>query len=162
MRIKKQIKEIKDQSNMACELTAKYTKRENDKVGSALVTKSSEVANYLRAIWDTDTLGYREEFVVLILNRGNKVIAWSKVGVGGVAGVICDPKVIFSMALISGGSAIILAHNHPSGILKPSTADKQMTEKMVQAGKVLDIQVLDHIILTENGYLSFQDEYLMN
>jgi len=99
-----------------------------------------------------------EEFWVLLLNRSNKVIGKQNVSKGGVAGTVADSKIIFKMAVEHLSSAIILCHNHPSGNLKPSDADISLTKKMVEAGKLLEIPVLDHLIVTESGYYSFADE----
>jgi len=99
-----------------------------------------------------------EEFWVLILSRSNKVLKSERISIGGVSGTVADVKIIFKRAIEALASAIILAHNHPSGNLRPSQADKQLTKKMVQAGKYLDVQVLDHLIVTDSGYYSFADE----
>ena len=102
-----------------------------------------------------------EEFWVLILNQANKVIHKSKVSSGAVAATVADSKLIFKPVLEKLGSSIILCHNHPSGNLKPSAADIQLTKKNVEAGKLLDIRVLDHIIVANNKYYSFADEGMM-
>lgn len=90
----------------------------------------------------------------MLLNRMNKVLGIFLVSVGGFAVTICDPKVVFQAALKANASSIILAHNHPSGNLKPSDADLKLTEKLKKGGLLLDIAVLDHLILTEEAYLS--------
>ena len=102
-------------------------------------------------------MDYREEFLVLCLNRANKVLGFSKIGQGGISGTVADPKVIFQVALKANASSIILAHNHPSGNCKPSTNDVELTKKIQSAGKFLDLTVLDHIILSSDSYLSFAD-----
>lgn len=99
-----------------------------------------------------------EEFWILTLARNNKVIKPYRVSEGGVSGTVADPKRIFKAALENNASAIILSHNHPSGNLRPSKADETLTQKIVNAGKHLDIQVLDHIIVAGDGYFSFADE----
>jgi len=99
-----------------------------------------------------------EEFWVLYLNRGNKIMHKEQISRGGMSGTIADAKVIFKKALECHAAAIILAHNHPSGNLKPSDADLQLTKNIQQAGKVMEINVLDHLILSEQGYYSFADE----
>lgn len=99
-----------------------------------------------------------EEFWVIFLNRANQVIGKQNVSKGGVSGTVVDPKVIFKLAVQFPASAIILAHNHPSGNLKPSQADHQITRKLKEAGKSLDIPVLDHLIIGERDYFSFVDE----
>ena len=102
-----------------------------------------------------------EEFWVLFLNRSNKVVSKERISVGGVAGTVADVKIILKRALEVLASGIILCHNHPSGNLRPSKADIQLTKKMTQAAKFLEISVLDHLIVTDEGYLSFADEGMM-
>lgn len=102
-----------------------------------------------------------EEFWVVILNQGNKVIHKSRVSSGGVAATIADLKLIFKPFLEKLGSSIILCHNHPSGNLTPSAAEIQLTKKNVEAGKLFDIRVLDHIIIANDKYYSFADEGMM-
>lgn len=99
-----------------------------------------------------------EEFWVIMLNRANMVIRKVKISGGGVAGTVADPKVIFKAALDQLASAIILVHNHPSGNLTPSQADRELTKKLKEAGQLLEIPVLDHIIFTDHQYVSFADE----
>ncbi|ETZ19873.1 hypothetical protein N824_06600 [Pedobacter sp. V48] len=102
-----------------------------------------------------------EEFWILILNTANRVIGKQIISKGGLAGTVADPKIIFKTALEHNAAFIILAHNHPSGNLKPSTQDLQLTKKLVEGGKMLDLQVLDHLILTDKGYYSFGDQGLI-
>jgi DNA repair protein RadC len=102
-----------------------------------------------------------EEFWVLYLNNANKVIAKNQLSKGGMTGTVVDVRIIFKSALESGAVGIVLCHNHPSGNLKPSEADKEITKKVKTAGKSLDIIVLDHIIVTQNGYYSFADEGIL-
>jgi DNA repair protein RadC len=99
-----------------------------------------------------------EEFWVLYLNNANKVIHKAQLSKGGITGTIVDVRLIFKLALEHNATSIILSHNHPSGKLVASDADKEITKKLTFAGEQLDIKVLDHIIITEKGYLSFQDE----
>jgi len=97
--------------------------------------------------WNDDLLELQEEFKILLLNRFNKVIGIFAVSLGGIAGTVADPKLIFGCSLKAAASGIILAHNHPSGSLQPSQADMDLTKKLRDGGKLLDIQVLDHIIV---------------
>ncbi|MDI9258046.1 RadC family protein [Flavobacterium sedimenticola] len=99
-----------------------------------------------------------EEFWVLYLNNSNKVIYKAQLSKGGITGTVVDIRLLFKTALEKGATSIILAHNHPSGKLMASDADKDITKKLKFAGDQLDIKVLDHVIITENGYWSFQDE----
>jgi DNA repair protein RadC len=99
-----------------------------------------------------------EEFWVLFLNNSNKVISKSQLSKGGISGTIVDVRLVFKLALEAGATALILCHNHPSGALHPSDADKQITKKLKLAGDSLDVKVLDHLIITETKYYSFADE----
>jgi DNA repair protein RadC len=99
-----------------------------------------------------------EEFWVLFLNNSNKVIYKSQISKGGITGTVVDVRMVFKMALEQNAVAIILSHNHPSGKLEASDADKILTKQLKLAGQQLTISVLDHIIITEKGYLSFRDE----
>lgn len=103
-----------------------------------------------------------EEFFVIYLNRANCILGCEQISKGGVSGTIADGKVIFSHALKRKSSAMILAHNHPSGQLKPSESDRKLTKNLVEFGKFIDIQILDHLIVANNNYLSFADEGLMS
>ena len=102
-----------------------------------------------------------EEFHVIYLNRANNVIHTESVSKGGISGTVADGKIIFRNALSHSASALILAHNHPSGQLKPSLADKNLTKSMTEFGKMIDLQILDHLIVTNDNYFSFADEGLM-
>src|SRR5690606_18084240 len=107
------------------------------------VTCSTDSYNVLKESWDTGKIEFVEQFKVLLLNRANRVLGLYEVSTGGVAGTVADPKLIFAAALKACASGIILCHNHPSGNLKPSAADLQLTKKMKQGGELLDIPVLD-------------------
>lgn len=102
-----------------------------------------------------------EEFWILLLNRANRILSREQISLGGVAGTVVDAKIIFRKALQGQASSIILIHNHPSGNLRPSQADVEITRKLKTAGKAIDIPVLDHLIISERGYYSFADEGLM-
>lgn len=99
-----------------------------------------------------------EEFWVLLLNRANRVIRKKRISEGGVSGTVADPKIIFKLALEDLASGIIVVHNHPSGNLTPSQTDINLTKKLSEAGKVLEIQLLDHLIIAGQKYYSFADE----
>ena len=125
------------------------------------VSGSKDVYNFFFHNWDNTRIEMIEQFKIMLLNRANKILGIFTVSTGGVAGTVADPKVIFATALKGNASSIILAHNHPSGNLKPSEADRQLTNKLAQAGKLLDISVLDHLIITAEEYFSFADEGLI-
>ncbi|WP_316757398.1 JAB domain-containing protein [Pedobacter aquatilis] len=125
------------------------------------VTSSIEAYSILRQGWDEDRMELLEEFKVLLLNRPNRVLGVMLVASGGLAGVMVDPKLVFSVALKCGAHGMILAHNHPSGELMPSSADISLTTKLKAGGKLLGIEVFDHLILSPDGYYSFGDEGMM-
>ena len=102
-----------------------------------------------------------EEFWVLFLTNSNKVLRKEQVSKGGFTGTLVDVRIVMKLAIEIGAVAMVLAHNHPSGTLKPSKADKQLTSKLDIAAKSLDIKILDHIIVTEKAYFSFADEGLL-
>jgi len=102
-----------------------------------------------------------EAFKVIYLNQRNSVLSVKTLSEGGIAGTVVDPRLIYKEALNQTAVAIILAHNHPSGNLKPSKQDIAITEKMKSAGLMLDIKVLDHLIISEHGYYSFADEGML-
>jgi DNA repair protein RadC len=121
------------------------------------ISSSRDAYTILKGLWNTDTIEMREEFKVLLLNRAHKVLGIYNISTGGVAGTVVDPKLVFIAALRGLASSIILAHNHPSGNLQASEQDINLTRKLVQAGKTLEIQVSDHIIITADSYYSFAD-----
>ncbi|MBQ2907972.1 MAG: DNA repair protein RadC [Bacteroidales bacterium] len=102
-----------------------------------------------------------EQFWIMLLNNANKVIKLVKIGVGGMTGTTADPKKIFKCALENNAASIMLCHNHPSGNIFPSNADKQITNNLVKAGQFLEIKILDHIIIGNDNYFSFADEGLL-
>ena len=122
------------------------------------VTSSKDAFNCLRG--ELEDLGH-EEFYILLLNRANDVIAKKQISKGGISGTVADGKVIFGHAIEKKSSAIILAHNHPSGRLKPSEMDIRLTKELVSFGKMIQLQILDHLIFSDNNYFSFADEGLM-
>src|SRR5690606_22036141 len=125
------------------------------------ITSSKEAYEILLENWDEDQLEFVEQFKVLLLNRASKVLGIYEVSTGGVSSTVADPKLIFAAAIKGNASAMILAHNHPSGQLKPSDADINLTKKLKDGGKYLEISVLDHLIVTSEGYYSFADEGLL-
>ena len=123
-----------------------------------VITASQDIADYLMA----KLKDYRHEvFAVMFLNRANKVNHFEIVSEGGITGTVADPRVILKKALEEDAVSLILCHNHPSGSLKPSRADEDLTHKIKEAAKYFDIKVLDHLIVSDAGYYSFADEGLM-
>jgi DNA repair protein RadC len=125
------------------------------------INTSEVVYRVLKENLNYEIIEFIEEFKIILLNRNNSVIGLVPISVGGNAGTVADPKVIFVSALKCNAASIILAHNHPSGNLKPSHADIELTKKLKNAGKFLDLPVLEHIIVTKDAYFSFADEGLM-
>lgn len=139
------------------ELRIKVERKDGD--GQVYQVKSSnDAASFFRTIFNADTLLWTEESAMICLNRANQVIGYFKVSSGGTASTIMDAKVIFTQALQAGAHSIILAHNHPSGDLRPSEVDIKLTKQLVKGAQLLDMSVLDHIILTESGHTSMADE----
>lgn len=115
----------------------------------------------LLSAWDMNRIELVEQFHILLLDRGNQCLGLSNVSTGGVSACVVDPKIVFATALKAKASAMILAHNHPSGCLKPSNADIYLTEKLCAAGKFLDLAVMDHLIVTPRDYYSFAENGLI-
>ncbi len=122
------------------------------------VKNDRDVYNILREDWDNDTINLVEEFKLMALDRNLRVMSISTISKGGMSGTIADLKVIFSTALLCRAHRIIVAHNHPSGSTKPSEQDIQTTEKIKDAGALLDMPLDDHIIVTDTDYLSMSSE----
>ena len=120
------------------------------------VITSKDAVEQFRALW-SDKLHYIEEMYVLLLNRANKLLGFSKISLGGTTGTVVDVKVIFQIALKANASSILLCHNHPSGNLNPSDADLRITKNLKEAGRIMDIPLLDHLIITDEEYYSFAD-----
>jgi DNA repair protein RadC len=127
-------------------------------ISSEIINDSNAAFDILATLFPPDTICLQEQFVVLYLNRANRVIGSYQLSKGGITGTIADVRFILSVALKTLATGLILAHNHPSGNLKPSEADKQITSKIRQAAKLLDIELMDHIIMSSEGYYSFMDD----
>lgn len=122
------------------------------------IITSKDAYKILLQTWDENKMELQEQFKILLLNRGNKVVGIYEVSTGGITGTVADPRLIFTAALKANAVALILAHNHPSANLKPSNADTMLTQKIREGGKLLDINVMDHLIICNEGYYSFADE----
>jgi len=141
----------------------KISYREKSKITHRLkICSSKDAANILFSQRDKDNIELQETSKMLLLNNSNKVKAIFTLSVGGITGTLVDIRILFAVLLKSLTTAVILAHNHPSGTLKPSEADKRLTQKVKKAGELLDIKVLDHLILVPDGnYYSFADEGIL-
>src|SRR5450432_3480097 len=123
-----------------------------------VIRSSSDIAQYLRTTIKDSSY---EVFAVLFLNKANKINHFEIISRGGITGTVADPRVILKKALEEDATSIVLCHNHPSGNLKPSRADEDLTYKIKEAAKFFDIIVMDHIIVSEEGYYSFSDEGIL-
>jgi DNA repair protein RadC len=123
-----------------------------------IVQSSKDIAHYLKALLKDFTY---EVFAVLFLNQANKVNHFEIISRGGITGTVADPRIILKKALEEDATSIVLSHNHPSGSLKPSRADEALTQKIKEAAKYFDIKVIDHIIVSEEGFYSFADEGIL-
>lgn len=122
------------------------------------VSSSRDIFEFTKQIFNADQIEWVESFVLICLNRRGVPLGFYKVSSGGVAGTVADPKVIFQVALLSNASSIIVAHNHPSGEVSPSQSDIDLTKKLKQAGRLLEIDCLDHLIVSDSKYYSMADE----
>lgn len=116
----------------------------------------------LKENWEENTMSLHESFYVILMNRRNKIKAVIKVSEGSLAGTVIPVEKILMSAVLTASGSVIIAHNHPSGNTEPSDADKEMTKKIETALKIIGYRLLDHIILTTEGYLSFGDEGLLS
>jgi DNA repair protein RadC len=157
----KQVKGIGEAKAIA--ITAALELGRRRQAASALnrtvIRSSVDVAEFLRASIRDFTY---EVFAVVFMNRANKVVHFEIISRGGMSGTVADPRIILRLALEQHATGIILCHNHPSGNLRPSQADIAITKKICEAGKLLDIDVRDHLIVSEEGYFSFADEGMIN
>jgi len=141
----------------------KISYREKLSTSKTLSIKSSEdAAKLIFQGWNQDTIGLQESFKVLLLNNANKIKGIYQVSIGSITGTLVDMRILFAVIIKTLSVGVILAHNHPSGKLKPSEVDKQLTSKIQQAAKLFDVNVLDHLIITPDGnYYSFADNGLL-
>lgn len=125
------------------------------------ISSSRDAYEIFKRVFNADTFDWCEEVIMLCVNNSNKVVGFHKVSSGGMTGTVIDVRMIFTTALKSLATGIIIAHNHPSGTLIPSEADKAITKKIKEAGRFLDINILDHLIITDENYFSFGDEGIL-
>jgi DNA repair protein RadC len=125
------------------------------------IQRSADADHQVRAFFDQSMINIKEEAVVLFLNRSNRVIGGFRISSGGITSTVIDISLILGIALKCLAKGLILAHNHPSGELQPSRADQEITTRLKDAARILDITLLEHLILTEDSYLSFADEGLL-
>lgn len=149
------MKEYKSTSSL---VTLKKSK--TDYFQKAKISSASDAYEYIRRFYSDDIELY-ESFFILMLNTANNTVAYAKISQGGISGTVVDTKIIAKYCVDTLCSAVILAHNHPSGNLNPSTQDIKITDKIKKGLELLDVKVLDHIILTSDSYYSFADEGIL-
>jgi DNA repair protein RadC len=131
-------------------------------INKVKIDSSKAVLAAMKEVWDIHTIGYQESFIAFFMNRANHLLGYRWLSKGGTTGTIVDAKHLFGIAVKANACGIILGHNHPSGSLRPSRADIELTKKLVEGGKLLDINILDHLIITPSfTYYSFADDGLM-
>jgi DNA repair protein RadC len=125
------------------------------------LSTSHDSYKYFLDIFNKDTIKLKEECIALFLNRANRVLGCYRISSGGITGTVVDIRIVLSIALKCLACAIIIAHNHPSGEIKPSQADVELTRRLKESGKLMDVSLLDHLVITSERYFSFADEGLL-
>lgn len=138
--------------NNLAEIKVSYSTNNTPKIK---ITKGEEAYKVLLDSWDINTIELQEEFKVLLLNKANEVLGIYPLSKGGITGSVVDLRLIFSVALKCNATGIIICHNHPSGNLKPSVADINLTKKIKECSSLLDITLIDHLIISKGGFYSF-------
>ena len=133
----------------------------NNNVERIKVTNSQILYNLVLKQWDLDLIEFQEEVKIVLLNRANVVLGIYEMSKGGTSGTVVDIKIILGIALKCNASSIVITHNHPSGTLEPSEPDKSITKKLKDACRILDLNLLDHLIVTGKGYYSFSDNLIL-
>ena len=140
------------------EVTAVY--KSNQDINNVKISSSNDVNNYIRSVYPV-SIDIREAMLVLLLNNSNRTLGYSIASIGGITGTLVDVRLVLRDALLTQSTGLILIHNHPSGTLKPSQSDINITNKVKKAAELMDIKVLDHLILTEDSYYSFADDGIL-
>lgn len=133
----------------------------NNNIERIKVTNSQILYNLILRQWDLDLIEFQEEVKIVLLNRANIVLGLYEMSKGGTSGTVVDIKIILGIALKCNASSIVITHNHPSGTLEPSEPDKSITKKLKEACRILDLNLLDHLIITGKGYYSFSDNLIL-
>lgn len=154
-----------ERSAWLAELKVSYRRKRRGDPGPEALPRDCSTAQtaveYLRSVWDEDRLEYAEDFVLVCLNNALEPLGWVRVATGGLDQAVVDPRVVFGVALQTAATGIIVAHNHPTGRVEPSEDDRSITRRLKDAGEVLRIKLLDHIILTREKAFSFADHGLL-
>lgn len=137
------------------EISVSYSSSNEEKIK---ISNSKTAYDLVLFHWNTNTIEYQEEVKLLLLNRANIVLGIHELSKGGTTACVVDIKMVLAIALKCNANSIIVIHNHPSGNLNPSEADKSLTSKIKQACEIVDINLLDHLIISKDGYYSFKDD----
>lgn len=143
-------------NNIVSEVALSYKNRVPYNQRQKVIT-SHGAYEVLTNIFPADTIDFRETFIVLYLNKASQVLGYSIISEGGTASTVVDTKMVIQTALLANASCILLAHNHPSGNLRPSIEDNRLTKRVEEAARLFDIKVLDHLIVTSESFYSFSD-----
>lgn len=154
---KKELKNLKGDWTLA-ELSISYKTKPNY---LPIITSCDSVCKFLNEIWDKELINMQEQFMAVFLNRANRVIGYRLISTGSMNRCIVDIRLLVALALHSLSEAVVIAHNHPSGSLKPSMHDETITSKVKEALTLIDVKLMDHIIITDIGYYSFANEGLL-
>ncbi len=138
------------------EVQVKYIKHESS-LSIDKITGTLDAIDIFREVWDKDDFDMIERCYILLLGKNHNVLGYKLLNIGGIGMTIIDPKIVANLCLYTCADSIILAHNHPSGNLKPSPEDYKITDKIRDMLKAIDVKLIDHIILTDNGYRSICD-----
>lgn len=144
--------------NIVNEIKLSYSRKGNCERS---ISSSGDAAEVFREHFDADEMDYRESFFALYLNQANSVLGIKKISECGISSTLVDVRIVMQAGLLCNATAMIVAHNHPSGNLKPSECDIKITSQIKEAAKILNISLLDHVILTSDSHLSFADEGLI-
>ena len=126
-----------------------------------IIKSSSQAYELINSLWNKETINLQEQFAALFFNQSKKMIGWRVISTGNMTTCIVDIKLLVSLALHCMATHVVIVHNHPSSNLKPSQSDEDITKTIKDALKLIDVQVMDHLIISENGYYSFSDEGLL-
>lgn len=142
----------------AAEIKVSYINKNEQKIK---ISSSSSAYELILNHWDLNIIDFMEEVKVILLNRANTVLGVYELSKGGSSSCVVDIKIILNVAIKAHSSSIILVHNHPSGLVKPSEIDKTLTNKLKEACKMVDLELLDHLVISRESYTSFKDEGLL-
>lgn len=151
-----------EELNNVSEIDIVYKRKAKCKMSQRpLISSSNDAYQVFLHYWNIDKIELVEEFKLIFLNRANRVMQLLPVSQGGVTGTVADPRLIIGAALKIAACSIILSHNHPSGSIRPSKADEELTAKIKSAANYFDMKLLDHLVISAEGYYSFADEGLL-